>query len=84
MLTNYNDTSVQGLGYFVGVINSNNELTALIYNHAITVKTIHSYTRYNGKLVSFYDLYEVAVNDSLVLRNGVIVTYRVESGPNNF
>ena len=49
---------------------------------AKTVKTIHSYTQYNGRLVSFYDLYEVAVNDSLVLRNGVIVTYRVESGPN--
>ena len=83
-LTTYNDTSVQGQGYFVGQLNNENELTALLYNHAKTVKTIHSYTQYNGRLVSFYDLYEVAVNDSLVLRNGVIVTYRVESGPDYF
>lgn len=78
-LLTYNDTSVQGQGYFVGVLNSESEITALLYNHALTIKTINSYTDYNGKLVSFYDLYEVAVNDSLVLRNGVIVTYRVES-----
>ena len=77
----YNRTEVQGQGYFVGVINSENELTALLYNHALTVKTINSYTVLNGKIVSFFNLYEVASNDSLVLRNGVIIVYRVESGP---
>ena len=76
----YNDTQVVGLGFFVGTLNSESELTALTYNHAQTVKTISSHSEYNGHIVSFYLLYEEAVNNSLVNRNGQIIAYVVRSG----
>ncbi len=76
----YNDTKVIGLGFFVGTLNSENELTALTYNHAQTVKTINSYSVFDGHIVAFYTLYEKAVNDSLINRNGQIIIYIVRSG----
>ena len=76
----YNETQVVGLGFFVRTLNSESELTALTYNHAQTVKTIINYSEYNGHVVVFYQLYEEAVNDSLVNRNGQIIVYMVRSG----
>ncbi len=76
----YNDTQVVGLGFFVGTLNSESELTALTYNHAQTVKTINSYSEHNGHVVAFYTLYEEAVNNSLVNRNGQVIVYVVRSG----
>ncbi len=75
-----NDTTVQGTGYFVATLNSENEITALLSNHARTVKTVNSFTQFDGKTVSFYRLYEEAINNSLITRNGQLVAYRVESG----
>jgi thermopsin len=76
----YNDTQVVGLGFFVGTLNSESELTSLTYNHAQTVKTINSYSEYDGHVVAFYMLYEEAVNNSLIYRNGQIIIYVVRSG----
>ncbi|MHB1709470.1 MAG: peptide-N4-asparagine amidase [Thermoplasmataceae archaeon] len=76
----YNDTQVVGLGFFVGTLNSESELTSLTYNNAKTVKTISSYSEYDGHVVAFYTLYEEAVNNSLINRNGQIIVYMVRSG----
>ena len=75
-----NDTTVQGTGYFVAQLNSENEITALLSNHAKTVKTVNSFTQFDGRTLSFYRLYEEAINNSLITRNGQLVAYRVESG----
>jgi hypothetical protein len=53
---------------------------SLGYNHAQTVKTISSYSEYDGHVVAFYTFYEEAVNNSLVNRNGQIIVYMVRSG----
>lgn len=72
-----NNTTVSGSGAFVGVLNSKFELTSLSYNNASTKKTVHSYEAINGKVVKTYSLLEVAVNNSLVNRNGTLITYEV-------
>ncbi|MDS0256778.1 thermopsin family protease [Thermoplasmatales archaeon AK] len=79
-ITTINDTTVVGHGFFVGVINSESELTSISYNHAETIKTVNSETLENGIVIHFYKLYEMAINDSLVLRNGELVQYTVISG----
>ncbi len=75
----YNNTTVTGNGFFVGTL-VHDVLTSLTYNHAMTSKSVQSLTELNGKVIGFYDLYEVAVNNSLVTRNGNLVTYDVSSG----
>ncbi len=76
----YNSTVVEGKGFFVGTLNSESELTSLSYNHAVTIKTINSYSIINNRIISFYILYEEAINNSLVLRNGQLIAYKVLSG----
>ncbi len=76
----YNSTVVEGKGFFVGTLNSESELTSLSYNHAVTIKTINSYSIINNHIISFYILYEEAINNSLVLRNGQLIAYKVLSG----
>ncbi len=34
----------------------------------------------DGEVTHYYDLYEVAVNNSLILRNGQIIVYEVSQG----
>ena len=76
----YNSTKVVGTGYFVARLNSESEITALLSNQAKTVKTVNSFEIYDGVTTHYYDLYEEAINNSLINRNGQIVAYRVESG----
>lgn len=75
----YNNTTVTGSGFFVGTV-VNNVITALNYNHALTTKTIDSLSEFDGKVTHYYNLYEVAVNNSLILRNGQLVVYQVNQG----
>jgi len=78
-MTYSNDTMVVGNGFFVGTV-VDNMITSLSYNHAMTSKTVDSVSQLDGSITHYYDLYEVAVNNSLVLRNGTLVIYEVSSG----
>ena len=74
----YNNTTVIGNGFFLGTI-ANNTITSLSYNHAHTSKRLVSLSELNGKVNDYYNLYEVAVNNSLVNRNGILIIYEVTS-----
>jgi thermopsin len=78
-LFSHNNTMVTGSGFFVGTV-VNNVITVLSYNHALTTKTVHSLSGLNGQVTHYYNLYEVAVNNSLILRNGQIIVYEVSQG----
>lgn len=77
--TYVNDTIVVGNGFFAGTI-VNNVITALTYNHAVTSKTVHSVSQFDGSITHYFDLYEVAVNNSLIVRNGTLEIYEVSTG----
>ena len=74
-----NDTTVVGDGFFAGTI-VDNVITALTYNHAVTSKTVHSVSQLDGSITHYFNLYELAVNNSLVVRNGTLEVYEVSSG----
>ena len=78
-LFSVNNTMVTGSGFFVGTV-VKGVITSLIYNHAMTTKTIHSLSELDGQVTDYYNLYEVAVNNSLVLRNGQLIVYEVSQG----
>ncbi|WP_297027189.1 peptide-N4-asparagine amidase [Thermoplasma sp.] len=75
---NYTSKVVTGNGVFAGTLNSENEITSLVYNHAITHKIVLSRSISDHSYTVFY-LNEEAINDSLVNRNGsyvyIIVKY---------
>ncbi|MBX8640141.1 MAG: hypothetical protein M1422_01680 [Candidatus Thermoplasmatota archaeon] len=77
--TDVNSTIVNGTEAFLGEINSEFEITALLANHAYTQKTVNSISTVNGQVTASFDLKEIAVNDSLVNRNGTLIYYQVSS-----
>ena len=70
--THTTSIAVFGSGEFVGAINSHNVITSLLFNEAATSKTVSSIQTTNGMTTKFY-LREMAVNNSLVNRNGSLV-----------
>ncbi len=71
-------TRVNGTGLFVGVLNNEFTLTSLSYNHAFTQRVQKDVSTAGGQ-TSIYILEEEAVNNSLTLRNGTLILYRVIS-----
>lgn len=70
-------TIVNGTGMFIGTLNNENEITALSYNHAFTQKIVVYLSGGGSSPDHYYLLFEQAVNDSLVQRNGTLVKYIV-------
>ena len=75
-MTQVNDTIVNGTGAFLGTLNSKFELTSLLFNHAYTQKTVNSFAITDGQESASYYLKEIAVNDSLIARNGTLIYYQ--------
>ena len=71
-----NDTVVNGSGAFLGTLNSEFEITSLIFNHAYTQKIVNSLALAGGQEISSFYLKEIAVNDSLTSRNGTMIYYQ--------
>ena len=76
MSINISNTMVNGTGMFIGTLNSESEITSLSYNHAFTQKLVED-ASFGSDGATHYLLFEQAVNDSLVQRNGVLITYIV-------
>jgi hypothetical protein len=70
-MTDTTSVAVFGSGEFVGTLNSHNVLTSLLFNEAVTTKTVSVTDVMNG-VTTQYTLSEMAINNSLVNRNGVL------------
>jgi hypothetical protein len=68
---------VNGTGAPLGEVNSQSETTPLLANHACTQKIVNSTSIVSGQVTASFGLKEIAVNDSLVERNRMLIYYHI-------